>query len=602
MAGNGPKDLVFDLDAHEQQLVEVARAEAMLNKRDPEEAAAVARAQIAYQRTARARNEQAAQLEAAAKRGRTIRRRKQIAAALIVVVAGAAAVPLVQNALTEKGRADALRARLDALGKDAAQAGFVSEKEWVQVPAAGVSFQVPRDTCAALVAAREGSNEPLTVEIEREFTGKLSATGGVVWCTCDGEKVTVKVPDTGGAQRALRVMSAATGRVGGIEVLRAHPVPSFRTEADKLAPACAEAGFQAWADGPGHGDIDPLDAKRPGTAADLLADGLEPVGLLASEREFAVVRAKKGRCYVAAPEKESADLTLRGPDGARLVQKAGGAVAWCAHSADGVFSLWRAGTGSPAVVVVDAPAARIGGIMGARAAAQRRGYQSVEIALLPDDLAKDARAALVAATVPEATIVDADATGLPGKPENAVVAFTLRDRAALIPVTEPAVPTACLPEVDPNQPLRASLCAGARPQVWRSSADARQQGAVEGARPYWLTVLGAVEDIGAVRASAALMAFAQRLTLLGYDPTTSDGVKDTPEGAVVSGRGGKSEAIAVGISRTAPWVVPLTEGPRWTLEGPLHVVRIPVGSTMTLRGAARLDADPKARRVVVWRR
>src|SRR5271165_1227673 len=98
--------------------------------------------------------------------------------------------------------------------------------------------------------------------------------------------------------------------------------------------------------------------------------------------------------------------------------------------------------------------------MGAALSAQRHGYH-VERVVLPDDLGKDARAALVAATVPAVSIQESDATGLPGKPDHGVVAFSLRGELAMLPEVAPVVPIVCLPDHEGNAVVTALLCAQA---------------------------------------------------------------------------------------------------------------------------------------------
>jgi hypothetical protein len=608
MSGKGTKTPAeqgaIELHSHEEQLLEIARAEALLNRRDPAQATSVVRAQLVHQKTAREWHERAAHIVSAAERGEASRRKKRIAAAVVIALVAIAAVPTTKVLLRENDRIEAARARLDALGKPAAQLGFHTEKDWIEVPAGGAALAVPHDTCAAVVAVREGAEAPLAVTVEREAAPTITAGGGAIWCSCEGEKVTVKPADGGGARRALRWMTAPAGALGGIEVLASRPVEGgFRIATDAAAEACADLGFRAWSEMAGHGDVDALEATRPGITADLVADGFEPAGLLAGERTFGVVRAKQGRCYVAAPEPGKSEISLRAVDGTRLVAKAGGAVAWCSHAADAIFSLWRADKASPAVAVLSAPADRVGGVGGVRAAARRHGYREVAAALLPEDLSKDARAALIAATVLPPSIRESDATGLPGSADSTVIAFALREKVLAVPAATPPVQSGCHPELDAKLPLRTQMCVEAHAQPWHLGGDVKQAGAAEGARPYWLDVLGGVPDEGALRAAAALLAFAQRLTLLGYElPNTSDGVKDAPEGAVITGRPGKGEVVAVGISRARPWVVPLSDGPRWSLDGPLRVTTIAAGASKTLRGEARLAADPKERRVVVWRR
>jgi hypothetical protein len=599
-----PERLAIEVQSPEEQLIEVARAEALLNQRDPDQAARVVRAQFTHQGTEGERRQRAAVVDSAVRKGARARRKRRLRVAVTAAVVIAAAIPLGRLLLQENDRAGVIEVGLGTLAKPAAQLGFREQKSWLDVPAAGISFAMPADTCATLVAVREGASEALPLEIDRENATRISAPGGVMWCGCEAEKVTVTIPGagTGGPRHALRWMSAAVGTVGGVDVLTTQSTAPYRLVVDAAARACADAGFRTWAELRGHGDVGALEARRAGVATELAADGFEGAGLLTPEQRFGVVRAEKGRCYLAAPEAGPSEVTLRAPDGARLVGGAKGAVAWCAHAADGVFSLWRAEKATAPVVLMSAPADRVGGVTGVRAAARRHGLREVQVALLPEDLAKDARASLAAATVAPTSIDESDPTGLPGKSEHSVVAFALREKVAMLPEVRPVVPTGCQPELEATAPLRTFLCAETRAQVWHPGGDARQQGAAEGPLPYWLGIFGGATDEGALRAAATLMLFAQRMTLLGYEPTTSDGVKDSPEGGVLSGWVGKGDVVAVGISRAKPWMVPLTDGPAWTLEGPLRVLQIAVGATKTVRGAARLAADPKDRRVVAWRR
>lgn len=606
MAGSGPRDAAgapaIELSAHEEQLVEIARAEALLNQRDPDAAAQVVRAQLVHQATERGRRERAAKIEAAATKAERRRRRRKIAGVASVVLVGLAGIPIARVMLRENDREEAVRAQLAALGKPAISLGFGVEKDWIEVPPAGVEIQIQHDTCAALVATREGGEGPLPFEVERTGAPEIKAAAGAVFCSCEGETVRVKPAEAGGARRALRWMAASIGAVGGIQVLAAQPAAGFQVTTDGAGEACADAGFRAWSAIAGHGDVSALDAARPGITQDLVADGFEPAGLFEGDHPFGVLRGKQGRCYVAAPEPGKVEIALHAADGTHLVEKAAGAIAWCNHATDAAYALWRAAKGSPPVVVLSAPADRVGGVGGARAAALRHGYREVQAALLPEEMSKDARASLLAATVPAASIQESDSAGLPGKGESTAVAFALRDKGVMLPGETPPAAYGCAPDADPGLALRASLCAQARPQPWHPGGDQKLLGGAEGRRPYWLDVFNDVTDEGALRAAAALMLFAQRLTLLGYEPTTSDGVKDTPEGAVISARPGKGEVIAVGISRTKPYLVPLTDGPKWKLDGPLRVITVAPGAPRTLRGDARLSPDPKARRVVAFRR
>jgi hypothetical protein len=593
------------VDELEEQLVEIARAEAVLNQRDPALVRSVVRAQIAHMATQRTREAQAAAILAAVEAHERRRRRQRIAGAILGVAAIAAAVPMVKHFMKESRRNDGLREWLDRIDKPAADRGFRLVKEWIDVPPEGVTVTAPRETCSALAAVGEGEEWALGFTLEREVAGKAAAASGVVFCSCEAEKVTIKLAPPSGrapARSVLRWRSAPASVTGGAERMRMDPVSTFVTVEDAVSASCADAAFKVWSASAGNGDLAPLDAARTGPTAKLVADGFEPVGLLDEKRMFGVLRAKKGTCYVAAPEEGRSDFGLRAADGARLVPATRGAAVLCAHGEDAVFSIWRAEGASAPVVVLGAPAERAGGIAGARAAAERLRLREVKAALPSTDLSRDARAALVALGVPVASITEADANGLPGKEDARVAAFTLRANVALLPQVSPPVPTECVSAQAASDPLRTVLCVEARPQPWRAGDDAAHQGGAEGPLPFWMGLLKDEADLEAVKVKAKLAQFALRLGSLGFEATVTDGVKDTAEGAVIAGRGGKGEVVAVGLVRSRPWVVPLSDGVPWTLDGALHVTKIPAGESKTLRGALPLGADPKQRRVVAFRR
>src|SRR4051794_14897789 len=109
----GPPEPRLDLQSAEDQFVEIARAEAVLNQRDPEQAARVARAQLVHRDTAGARQQRAAAVHGAAQKGERVRRKKRIRLAVTLVVVAIAAVPVGRFLLQENDRADALLTRLD---------------------------------------------------------------------------------------------------------------------------------------------------------------------------------------------------------------------------------------------------------------------------------------------------------------------------------------------------------------------------------------------------------------------------------------------------------------------------------------------------------
>src|SRR5262249_26873237 len=161
---------------------------------------------------------------------------------------------------------------------------------------------------------------------ERERAPRIATNGGVLWCSCDSEKIGVKIGGPSDGRRALGWMSVSNGSVGGVEALSAGAADAFPLVTDFVPQACRDAAFHAWAHRAGQGEAGALDAARPGPTADFIAEGFEPVSLFPGERGFVVIRAKQGRCYVAAPEKGKSEIELRAAEGARLVSRAGGAV------------------------------------------------------------------------------------------------------------------------------------------------------------------------------------------------------------------------------------------------------------------------------------
>jgi len=160
----------------------------------------------------------------------------------------------------------------------------------------------------------------------------------------------------------------------------------------------------------------------------------------------------------------------------------------------------------------------------------------------------------------------------------------------------------CVPDPIPTTPPLLYTCVQARPQVYRSDKEAKPHGGIEGKLPFYMALFAGLSDKEGLKAAASLVAFSRRMNLLGYDATTTDGVVDQPDGAVVSGREGKPRTVAVGLMRKAPFVVPLSASGKWTLDSVPKEVSIEPGKSMRLRSAVPLTGDAKSRRVVVWRR
>lgn len=566
----------------------------------PTVAADFVAARSSAQAEQQAREQRAAEIQAA-KRKMVRRRRVRIGVAVAAVVAiGVAAIPLGFGVLDEARYAEAFRSRLDQAQQAAAQLGFVPEREWFDVGKERLTISVPRYSCSALVAVTE-QGEAAPIALQRAQQDGLEANEGLVWCSCDAEQVTVSVVIPAESRVALRWLSASMPDVGGPDVLGTTPISGFTVIADAADRTCADQAFAVWASVPGRGAMAELKTDRAGIGRRLLAEGLAPMGVFTADKRFAVVRTEPDTCYLAVPEASGATLTLRNAKGEPLVNGTSNTIGWCVYTGTSFFSLWREQVGVADVVVVRAAADRVGGLTGLQELGSRHAG-AVDLALDADKLSRDALAALRASNVLPNTIQVGDDTGLPAKLGQNVVAFAMRERGSFLPEVSPPVSIACSPNVAQHAPLRAYVCAQSREQQWQADGHDSEQGAAQGAYPFWLTVLSDTKNPESLRAVARMLAFARRMTLLGFEPTTSDGVKDTASGAILTGRPGKPENVAVGLTQQPPFIHPLTDGKPWTIDGDIHVIEVPEGKRRTVNAARSLGANAAARRVVVWRR
>lgn len=602
---NGPvrgRDFGADDFGDDDDLVALERADALLDNRDPEQAEAVVAARRAAEAEQRRREAQLEKVRAAGEKRKKVFRRRLLVVGVTVAVLGAAAVPVSRALIKEMARNEAAKKGLDAVTAPAMPLGFKERKDFIDVPPAGVKLQIPRATCSAVVAVAEGQSGTVPLRLERAHSQPLDTQDGLIWCSCEAEEVLARVPQDGGKRSSIAWIAAPMGEVGGAELLGHQSVRSFHVVTDGSGMACADSAFDLWSQRAGHGELDPLPKDRKGIAGASVRDGMEPVGLLASGRAFGVIRSAQGYCYLAVPEAPGATMTLREQDGKRIAEDASGGFGWCSHAASEIYSVWPTVRDGPPVAVLRAPADRIGGLTGVHEMATRRGVGLFHGHLGESDIDADVRAALVAASVNDKTITAADASGLPETQGVLVAAFALLRDGAYLPDAVPRVPYACLPPYELKADVQAYSCWQARPQRWRTEGKPKHQAAAQGPTPFWMPVLGDLDDPGAVEAGAKLLTFARRMTLMGFEPTTIEGVRDNASGAVISGRSGLVDTVAVGITRTRPWIHPLSDGKPWSIDGDVRILQVPEGKTVTVRAPAGLGGDAAARRVVVWRR
>jgi hypothetical protein len=520
-----------------------------------------------------------------------------------MLVAGGGSIPVTRWVIRQARRNQALQLRLDKRAESLGNRGFVPLKEWLDVPPAGVIASVERDTCSAVLAATEDDPGDTPIEVQRERTDPSTGHGGLVFCSCDAEQITIKVPDRGEKRTAVRLLNSRMADNGGVEVLLASSLSNFTIIDDDLSRGCAPHALEAWTKNPSHGAMGVINPKENSAASAYLREGMIGEGMVDSKVAFVALHAKAQSCYLAATISKNSMIYLRAPNGTRFDDKPASAIAFCTYGSDVALSIWR-DKGQPSdIAVLRAPALKVGGSAGTRAVAMRNGHADARAILLPDDLTDDAKASLLSSTVQESTLVVANENGLPGKLDDRVAAFSLAQSASFLPEVSPRVPTVCLPSFAVSDGFRAFTCAQQHTQIWKANGNKQNQGAVEGRLPFWLSVLSDQSDAAALEATVRALAFAQRMTLLGFEPSTVDGVTDQPTGATVMGRPGKTEVVAVGITRSKPYLFPLSpSGATWALDSPIPIAPLAEGKTISLRSRASLGSDKASRRVVVFRR
>ncbi|RLB60135.1 MAG: hypothetical protein DRI90_14410 [Deltaproteobacteria bacterium] len=609
--GDGLESEVDEPERSEfEELVEIERATAMLRGLDPDQAEDIVAARFAAGSEQLARAEHTDEIRTEIEKKTRRRRRLIIMAVAGVFVVGATAVPVSRAIRAALAQAEVFRLALSKAGEPLADSGFQQQDEWLDLSESGASFDVSQGTCSAVIGLGADGTEAGPLRIERP-SAVMEGAWGQIWCSCSDERVVVRpAPGTEG-RVAARWWTVGADEVGGVEVLRAAAIAGFSVNADQIDLACADPSFAKWTSSEGRGSPPPLPPKPTGVTAKLLAAGFEPVGGFPTSRTFVVLRHEAKRCVLAVPQGAPGTLSLRAADGTRLITDTAAALAWCSYGKEGLFSLWRSGAGagdggesgaSGDYAVLSIPAERVGGMAGLRELTGSQGLESLATVLGGADLTADAVAALEASTVPIASSVRAVNGSLAKKLGHRVVAFSQLEAGAFVVDTSPEARLACSPKQDTRATVNAFVCVQAQAQGWRGGGTEAVQAAASGPLPAWLKLLADVRDPEVVDVMAQLLRLARHMAAQGSEPTTTDGVEESVRGATISGRPHKTEVVAVGLTKTRPWVHPLTDDQPWTLAGSVHAVKVTPGGYVKLKASRSLGYNAASRRVVVWRR
>jgi hypothetical protein len=555
-------------------LDEVERAISVLDGRHPEH-------ERTRRETVAAAEERRRALDKEAAAGSRRRRRRLIvltANAVAIAAAGTVAWRLIVRTQSIRSSLEREEAPFVAAGLAEIDSNALSGRGTLETDVPGRSCFVAVGPGAA-VRAREGAMI-------------LEAPGSVGWCACAPGRVALQTAGTGGLA-LLRIDASVIG--GPLARGWVSFTPSAWGDTDM---GCAEASLDDWI-GERHAPKAPVDDGWLGASAargQLKRSGFRVVGGVEPSRPFGLIESTPGDCMIAIAEKGE-PLSLRVTGGARPIVGARGALAWC-DAVAATTTVWRDGRGQ--VVVVAAPGARIGGLLGARECAESASVPVAREAtwLREGDLAWDASALLRASLLSDVTTTELPSE--PGDPDGRVAAIA-QSATAKVEARPSDVVIACDPGRDASAPQRTAVCASAKPVSWFRRSDAPAVVA-RASLPVWLSLLSSHQEPDAVARIPEILALARRMGREGFEPTVFEGVVELPDGVRVVGRAGENAVVAIGLGPKAPWVFPFTDSVPWDLGDAPREVDLQPGTAVKLVSTPPPSSPIDKRRTIVFRR
>jgi hypothetical protein len=514
------------------------------------------------------------------------RRRRR---AVVLAANGVAVVAVAVVAWRLMSRAHGIRAGLDVAEASFLAHGMTEVASNEMSGSRTLDVDAPASSCFVAVGTAG------TVRVRQGDT-TVEAAGSVGWCSCGPAHITVETrgADAGG----LALLRIDARRLGG-------PLARAWVELNPAAwgdsgRECADETLDEWlADR--RWPSPPLDAHwldASPARASLRRAGFRVVSAVEPGRPFALAEPGANECSLAIAGDDE-ELSLRGTGGQRPIEHARGALLWCASVAGGM-TVWRErSSGGDSVMILSAPAARLGGMLGARECADAAGVHVAAGAtwLRDQDLAWDAASLLRASAL--SGVASAEVPIAPGATSPRVTALALSAGARV--TSEPdSVVVACDPPVGPSSPERISVCAVGGPVSWWRKPDA-PAALAQAPLPFWLSPLEPHHEPDAIARIPELLALARRLVREGFEPTVLEGVTELGDGVRVVGRAGEDQIAAIGLGTKPPWVFPYTDGVPWDLGDPPRVVSLLPGLAVKLASSPPQNAPLEKRRTVVFR-
>jgi hypothetical protein len=584
-------------------LAEVERALSVLKGRHPEH-------ERLLREDEEKRKMRSAELEAVALATRRRLRGRQLVIGLSVTVVVAAVSVIGFVVRGEVTR----RARLEAAADAFRGMGFALVESSSRGEPSKLTASLPPGCLLATATSSASSRLRVTYA-----GGSLEGPGPVFACLCVGSEVTVTADVPAG--EGLVLLRSEASAFGGS---RAFPFLPFKAATiGRTDQACAEASLDAWLEGkrwsqeavaPGKDSPSaPADAatKSAWFAADpkralLSSAGFTVSSVLKPDAPFTIVDVPAETCVLLAVKTPDApSLRLKG--GALAIGPTAGNLGWCTSAAANVLVQGDAeheheSERANDIVVLLAPAARIGGLFGLTELAERGGLPLAATAVAASDHGWDAKAVLLASAIPESLITVANAPDLGADAQARIVMLSVEKPNTIVSDAPDGVYSYCDPALEN---ATGSLCVFSGQHRWRVDGSADVAAGIARARhPFWLFTLQSADDPAALKVEAQMVNLARRLRRDGFEPTTIDAVTELDRGAEVLGRAGEDAMVVVALAPAEPWAFPLTDGPAWGLDGEPRVVPIkPLERVTVTPGAKTRPLPPKAiRRSVVFRR
>jgi hypothetical protein len=348
-------------------------------------------------------------------------------------------------------------------------------------------------------------------------------------------------------------------------------------------------------------------AARP-NRAELKTAGFKVTDIVRSSAPFGVVDIAAGSCVLIVPENPHDKPSLRLKSGVIAIGPAAGTEAWCTSS-DALAILQREEGASKAngeIAMLAAPAAKIGGLFGAREVAERAKLAPAAITLPSSDYGWSAKQLLVSCAIPETLITVSNTPDLGNDPDARIIALSVDKPNMVTPDTPPDVFSFCDPPLNQST---ISMCVFSGPQKWRVSGAETQAGLARAKLPFWLFGLQGVSEPAAMKLETQLIGLARRLRRDGFEPTTIEAVTEQDKGAEVLGRAKEDAFVAVTLVPTPPWVFAYTDSATehpWSVEAGDDPRIVPIKPLERLTVVPVIDKPklpPKSiRRTVVFRR